>query len=54
MAKAKKTSDTKPQSPTIICHETKQGIKCTYDGPIYQNPEPAPKPKPKPKGTYTF
>jgi len=33
--------------PRIICHETKKGMKCSYDGPVY-TPPPQPKPK-KPK-----
>jgi hypothetical protein len=48
-----KTKYGKGEKPTIICHETKEGIKCSYDGPIYTPPKDT-KPKQAPKQTTTF
>lgn len=42
----------KNKTPKIVCHETKKGIKCKYEGPIYKKPKD--KKPTQPSTTYTM
>jgi hypothetical protein len=42
----------KDKTPKIVCHETKKGIKCKYEGPVYTRPKK--EKQPKPSQTYTM